>query len=232
MAMADEWFYARDNQQCGPIAWAALQAMAVGGQLAPTDLVWAEGAPSWAPAATIPGLFATQPAAFQAGPGVPLPYAYGIGELHPPGTRVQYAGFWLRFVAAILDGLILLIPRLIISGALTGLAGGMNNHANPNDPTALMGVLAADLIGIVMEWLYFALMESSKHQATLGKMALGLKVTDLQGNRISFGRATGRYFGKIISGLILFIGYMMAGWTEKKQALHDMMASTLVIRKR
>jgi uncharacterized RDD family membrane protein YckC len=74
-------------------------------------------------------------------------------------------------------------------------------------------------------------MESAPQQATLGKMALGLKVTDLQGEPISFARATGRYFGKIVSSLIFFVGFMMTGWTEKKQALHDIMAGTLVVKK-
>jgi uncharacterized RDD family membrane protein YckC len=84
---------------------------------------------------------------------------------------------------------------------------------------------------MVIGWLYFAAMESSSKQATLGKMAVGLYVTDMDGNRISFGRATGRYFGRIISGLILCIGYFMAGFTEKKQTLHDMMAGCLVLSK-
>jgi len=85
---------------------------------------------------------------------------------------------------------------------------------------------------VVMVWLYYAGMESSVYQGTLGKMALGLMVTDLEGRRITFGRASGRYFAKIISGLIpLGIGYAMAGFTEKKQALHDMIASCLVLRK-
>jgi len=79
-------------------------------------------------------------------------------------------------------------------------------------------------------WIYEAAMESSSKQATLGKMALGLKVTDEQGRRISFGRATARYFSKIISGMILLIGYIMAGFTARKQALHDMIAGTLVTR--
>jgi uncharacterized RDD family membrane protein YckC len=79
--------------------------------------------------------------------------------------------------------------------------------------------------------LYYALLESSTWQGTLGKRALGLEVTDLEGRRISFGRATGRFFAKIISALILWIGFIMAGFTEKKQALHDMIAGTLVIRK-
>ena len=81
-----------------------------------------------------------------------------------------------------------------------------------------------------MQWLYFALLESSAKQGTLGKMALGIRVTDLDGNRISFGRATGRYFAKFISAIILYIGFIMAAFTAKKQALHDIIASTLVIK--
>ncbi len=86
------------------------------------------------------------------------------------------------------------------------------------------------LVGLVLEWLYYSLMESSAWQGTLGKKALGLRVTDLQGNRVSFGRATGRFFARIISSFTLLIGYIMAGFTEKKQALHDIIASCLVIR--
>jgi uncharacterized RDD family membrane protein YckC len=72
-------------------------------------------------------------------------------------------------------------------------------------------------------------MESSSRQATVGKIALGLRVTDLNGERITFLRATGRYFGKIISGMILYIGFIMAAFTEKRQALHDLMAECLVV---
>jgi uncharacterized RDD family membrane protein YckC len=86
-------------------------------------------------------------------------------------------------------------------------------------------------IRTVLNWLYFSLLESSGWQATLGKKALGLEVTDLAGRRISFGRATGRFFAKYISAIILMIGFLMAGFTEKKQALHDILAGTLVIRK-
>jgi Tfp pilus assembly major pilin PilA len=82
---------------------------------------------------------------------------------------------------------------------------------------------------IAIYWLYFALQESSAAQATLGKRALGIKVTDEHAERISFARATGRFFGKIISALIANIVFMLAGWTERKQALHDMMASTFVV---
>jgi uncharacterized RDD family membrane protein YckC len=87
--------------------------------------------------------------------------------------------------------------------------------------------LVALYIGVI---LYFPLMESSKWQATLGKRAVGIIVTDLDGNKISVGRAFGRFFGKIVSAIILYIGFIMAGFTERKQGLHDIMASTLVIK--
>ena len=125
---------------------------------------------------------------------------------------------------------------LFIGGIVLSAIGiGENTENTENIVKGIAGILGSvtGLIVVVaiLGWLYFALMESSKTQATLGKMALGLKVTDLEGNRISFGRATGRYFGKIISGMIIYIGYILAGLTEKKQALHDIMASCLVVRK-
>lgn len=98
-----------------------------------------------------------------------------------------------------------------------------------NDIVSL--ILITSLILGVITWLYFSIMESSPAKATLGKLALGIRVTDIRGNRISFMKATGRYFGKIISSFILCIGYLMAGFTEKKQALHDIMAGCIVVRK-
>lgn len=84
---------------------------------------------------------------------------------------------------------------------------------------------------VIARWLYFVLMEISSKKATLGKMALGLEVVDLNYNRISFGKATGRHFGKIISAVILDFGFMMAGFTDRKQGLHDMMSGCLVVKK-
>lgn len=143
---------------------------------------------------------------------------------------VQYAGFWLRLVAAIIDGLVLLIPGAAIGfvfGLLLALA--LANKVRPAE-LSLIANLMGNAIGIGLRWIYEATMESSRYQATVGKMALGLKVTDLEGRRISFGRASGRYFAKMLSALICMIGFIMAGFTEKKQALHDMLAGTLVVR--
>jgi len=147
------------------------------------------------------------------------------------GGAVQYAGFWLRFVAAIVDGILV----QIISGILGGIAGVIIGAAargaggNQNG-IIVFAQIVGFIIGLLTGWLYSALQESSEKQATIGKKMLSLKVTDLDGNRISFLRATGRHFGKIISSVVLLIGYIMAGFTEKKQALHDIMAGTLVVK--
>jgi uncharacterized RDD family membrane protein YckC len=97
----------------------------------------------------------------------------------------------------------------------------------------LMGLIfLAATVSLVFTWLYHALMESSEWQATVGKRLLGLVVTDMAGQRVSFGRATGRHFAKIITNMVpAFIGYIMAGFTERKQALHDMLAGCLVLRR-
>jgi uncharacterized RDD family membrane protein YckC len=185
--------------------------------------------------------------------GVPLPPMRSVGSapvvpsgMYPAGVIISprpYAGFWLRLVAHIIDSIILAIIFAVVAGVcvlavgvgyLKALAMQFNtNSEDPTIPLAIMGwIFALIVVSVLLQWLYFAIMESSEHQGTLGKMALGLIVTDTDDRRISFPRATGRFFAKIISGLIpLGIGYIMAGFTEKKQALHDMIASTLVLRK-
>jgi len=138
----------------------------------------------------------------------------------------EYAGFWRRFAAVIIDGIIFLVFISIISAVLIS---PFSRRTSPNAATG--AALLLNFIILISSWLYYTLLESSSKQATVGKMALGIIVTDLYGNRISFGRANGRYWSKILSTLILYIGFIMAGFTEKKQALHDTIASCLVVRK-
>ena len=152
---------------------------------------------------------------------------------------VTYAGFWKRFAAYLIDSIILSVAGFLAILPILGLIGLGVGSAMSGDSESMVGFIMAAvgayLIAIlalmVASWLYYALMETSVNQGTLGKMALGIKVTDLNGNRISFGKATGRYFGKILSSMIFMVGYIMAGFTEKKQALHDMMAGCLVVNK-
>ena len=162
----------------------------------------------------------------------------------------KYAGFWKRFIAYIIDKIIigiaqgiLLFPLYMIIGLFSFLEGSSREYEifsktsnfvnNENEMIAAsIVVLIAIVVGFIsigIEWLYYALMESSRRQATLGKIALNIKVVDQEGNRISFGRATGRYFGKILSGLIFMIGYIMAAFTAHKQALHDILANCYVV---
>jgi uncharacterized RDD family membrane protein YckC len=132
--------------------------------------------------------------------------------------------------------LVLIVPLFFLMGGVAFFSSFPHEPGDHFDP-AQMGALFS-LIGILVgvsvlgQWLYYAYLESGEKQATWGKQILSLYVTDLAGNRISFGRASGRFFAKIISGLIpLGIGYIMAGFTERKQALHDMIASCLVLRR-
>jgi uncharacterized RDD family membrane protein YckC len=123
-----------------------------------------------------------------------------------------FAGFWRRFAALLLD--------MMILGAAQGVIASL--------PRALRFDGIPELL---VTWFYFALLESSEYQATVGKMALGLIVTDEHGGRISFARATGRHFAKILSIILAGFGFVMAAFSSRKQALHDMLAGCLVLRK-
>jgi uncharacterized RDD family membrane protein YckC len=127
----------------------------------------------------------------------------GTGEGVALDTARGYVGLGARFLACFIDCLILAIPNLIVSTITAGLGS------------------------IVLVWLYFAIMHASEKQATFGTRAMGIVITDMDGGRISFGKATGQYFASIISGMLLLVGYIMIAFTEKKQGLHDIMAGTL-----
>lgn len=139
--------------------------------------------------------------------------ASGAGRTSSPSkTPATYAGFWRRFAAMLLDLLILGAAQ----GVIESLPGFLRTGGAPE---------------LLIWWLYHALLESSEYQATIGKLALGLIVTDEQGRRLSFGRATGRTFAKILSIIPIFLGYLMAAFSPRKQALHDLIAGCLVLRK-
>ncbi|MBF0428263.1 MAG: RDD family protein [Magnetococcales bacterium] len=149
----------------------------------------------------------------------------------PEIPPIRYAGFWFRVLASVVD-MVLSQVVIVVLAIPIGYALGASmaeNHAGEEiqDVAWIMG----NLLGILISWLWFTVAESSHWQASLGKKMLGLMVTDEQGQRIGFGRANARYWSKIISMLILFIGFIMVAFTEKKQGLHDKIADTLVIRR-
>ena len=203
-----------------------------------TGLAAPIGIAAAAPSSSAPGLPGYAPAA-NAVPGTVARYTPTGAMLFVPPA---YAGFWLRFLAYIIDNIVLgvifgVVALLAIAAIgvdyFRAMVRGLQD-GNGEFPVAFVSaILIAVLLTAVVSWIYHAWMESSQYQGTLGKMALGLIVTDLNDQPVTFGRASGRFFAKIITGLIpLGIGYIMAGFTEKKQALHDMIASCLVLRKR
>jgi uncharacterized RDD family membrane protein YckC len=153
-----------------------------------------------------------------------------------PLRQVQprlYAGFWRRVVAFLIDAVVfsaihwtvVLCSGIWLMVPWTLLGGGQGRAM------AELVDLALQPFGIVVVWLYFAVCESSRWQGTIGKLALGLQVTDEYGQRIGFAQATGRHFGKFVSVLSLGAGFLLAAWTARKQALHDDMAGCCVVRR-
>jgi len=245
-----EWHYGKGGQKIGPVSQGDLQQLILTGQLTENDYVWRAGYENWVKASQVIELQQ------MFGGGAPIPGSAGapinvdfdmggglgkFGELSKRGPAISfgasddYAGFWKRFAAMLIDSLVLLIPQFIINilGAVFGtmVASGGDTPEQQQMVAALASIVITLPLGLALYIGYFAGMESSTLQATLGKMALGIIVTDLDGDRVSFLRATGRYLGKIVSSMICCVGFIMAGFTERKQALHDMMASCLVVNK-
>ncbi|HEX3357402.1 MAG TPA: RDD family protein [Tepidisphaeraceae bacterium] len=228
--MSEGWFYSRGDAQEGPVTLEQLQELLRTGAIQPDNLVWIEGLTKWTAAWSIPALATAAAAPVDAGSGAPV---LPIGVLGYQSTMLAeppYAGFWLRFCATIID-LIITFPVTLAVSFIIGLIAAGTYGIRPGTADWILVKRLIQIAAVAISWLYYAAMESSNKQATLGKMVLGLKVTSLDGEPIGFIEATGRYFGKILSGIFFGIGYMMAGWTEKKQTLHDMIASALVVRK-
>jgi uncharacterized RDD family membrane protein YckC len=174
-----------------------------------------------------------------------VPANVGVAGFSAGRGQFLYAGFWLRFVAYLIDGIItsaIIIGLFIPVAVLTGVAARLGElkdlprDGGRLDPGAVAAIVSIAFtfagLALLITWLYHAYFESSNWQATPGKRVLSIYVTDLSGQQISFLHATGRNFAKIITGLIpLGLGYIMAGFTERRQALHDMIASTLVMRR-
>lgn len=141
------------------------------------------------------------------------------------------AGFWWRVLAFLIDGIMLNIAFYLIQIPLVIVLGASETNLSPvEDIIVTVGMIITFVVSTTTPWLYFTLMESSEWQATPGKKWLGLIVTDMDGQRISFGKANVRYWSKLLSAIILCIGYFMVAFTERKQGLHDIIAGTLVLK--
>jgi len=146
------------------------------------------------------------------------------------GGEVVYAGFWKRFAAYLIDYFVLLIPSGLVGGILGFMLGaGMGAAGSGETAVEVVTQLISGLAGLLIAATYYGWFHASRGGATLGKMAIGIKVVRGNGERLTLGRSIGRYFATILSGLTLCIGYLMAAFTERKQGLHDMICDTVVV---
>ena len=159
----------------------------------------------------------------------PQQQAANAGQIGPP------AGFWIRFVAYLVDAFIVGLGMILFGGIVFGLMfvlGG--SKIDENEAAIWIAIIVIGLAYFLGAWLYEALLTSGPHGATLGKQAVGVRIVQANGAPLSFGRATGRHFLKaVVTPMVpLAIGYLLAAFTSGKRALHDFMADTLVIKSR
>ncbi len=186
-----------------------------------------------APVASVPdaGGSAAPPAA------IPGPWSAAPAAPAAAVTTPSYAGFWRRLWSYLIDRFILGVLftpvafLVILPVAASQSSDWMDTDLPGEAIAAVMGaVLTVVFLALLASWLYYALMQSSSRQATLGQMALGLRVTDLEGRRISLGRASGRLFATVLTGMTFGLGYLAVLFTSRKQTLHDLVAGTVVVR--
>jgi uncharacterized RDD family membrane protein YckC len=233
-----EVWIGRQGERHGPYQEEQVREWLGNGQLSRDDLGWYDGLADWQPLSV---LFAD---ALSKAPPPFAPAASTSPTFSKPTVAVSYGGFWKRVLAYFIDAIVLYFPF-----ALLEIPFGMRtaydalNAKVLSAGTDMQAALSAYqhfyaeqwpyfLTTLIAGWLYFAVCESSAWQATVGKLALGMRVTDLNGARISFARALGRYGGKLISGFIFCVGFLLVAFTKRKQGLHDMLASTLVLNGR
>jgi uncharacterized RDD family membrane protein YckC len=248
------WYYAdAGNQRQGPVASADLVGLRQQGALGWQTLVWREGMADWRPMAEFAGeLAADEDLRWQSAavPGAGSAAAPGGADVDSPytpptapvagheqvvtGGEVVEAGFWKRFAALVIDGVVLsaayyalLIGFVVIFGLGAASIFSMDGTGVGGLFAVLLGLVY--LLYPVLSAIYFVAMETSSHQATLGKMAVGIKVVDRGGRKLGRGHALGRWFSHLLCYLTLYIGYLMVAFTRHKQGLHDMVNGTQVV---
>ena len=238
------WYYAREGRQIGPVNDEELQAQVAAGVIRGDTLVWNEGMAGWAPYGSVSGGTAGGQTCSQCGrvfaPDEMLRFGdrwvcaackpvfvQGLKEGNVVASRFAYGGFWIRFGALIIDGIILAVVRFVLL-----LPVVLRIFAAPQEqPTmALFGVqILANLIDFAIRVGYETYFVG-RFGATPGKMACGLKIVLADGGKVGYGRAVARVFAKILSSLTLGIGFIMAAFDEEKRTLHDRICDTRVVK--
>ncbi|MDH3973145.1 MAG: RDD family protein [Deltaproteobacteria bacterium] len=243
------WFYAVGKEKVGPLTKDDIEKLAGEGKITPSTLVWADGMKNWTPYGEInpgvPEVKTAEPVGVgplvcsECGGSFPADETVKYGKLvicasckpaffqkvkegRSTASTMKYGGFWIRFGAKFLDNIITSLAYLAFAFLL-----GFLIQDNPESAAAALSIVFVQFAIPIFYNTYFL----GKYQATPGKMAAGLIVVSPEGESISYGRAFGRYFAEMLSGLILGIGYFMAAFDEEKRSLHDRICSTRVVKK-
>lgn len=221
-----EWYYVENNSQAGPVSEEEFKGLVASGKITAQTLIWHEGMQDW----TAYGGESEKKA-----PAAPVVMAVvaggGINRLEEGGALpdvVMYGGFWIRFAAKFIDGIILGVVNTVLS--LVGGATMIGATASQSGDTATFAtqtILILLQLTVAVGYTVFFL---GKFSATPGKMACKLKVVRSDTSKITYGRACGRYFAEMLSAIILDIGYLMAAFDEEKRTLHDRICDTRVIK--
>lgn len=227
------WYFVDDaHARQGPFGAEALAEAFRRGQVRRESLVWREGMAQWEP---LEAHLSELPLPAPAAPPVPPPVAgvaHAQGPTAPAGIdRVQDAGFLRRLGAYLIDGLLLGSAYYVVLMVGSVIIAVMAASNVDGETVAITGGVLLVLAYALMSYFYYVGMERSKLQATVGKLALGIKVVDADGRRLGWGRASARWAGSLLSYATVYIGFFMAGWTRRKQALHDLLAGTYVVDK-
>ena len=232
------WHYTVGEEQYGPVTLLELRKLVASGDVMETDLVWKEGMLDWTAVIDLEELNPSRS-------GSSGTAASSAGKTSQ-SSSAEYAGFWFRFFAYLIDTLIIVAVSFLLSLVLEVILrlgfsmSLLTMWDRPSESTEadvfnfarLLSQAVVVFVNFMLQWLYFAFMESSGHRATVGKLACGIVVTDESGVPVTFAQATGRFFSKIfITSATLGIGYLMCVWTKQEQCLHDKIASCLVVKK-
>ncbi len=215
-----DWYYLKNGRTLGPVPEQSIRAWLGSGFLSPQDLLWRSGMTEWTPVAEL-AEFGSGTASTGRFPGTAPGSLFSAAMLPPPAGVAGYAGFWLRLGAYLFDSLVLAI---ILTIAWFPKVSKMTDPMDFQKDPALLAIAFA------LSWVYYTAFEGSPLQATPGKRLFHLRVTDMDGHRIGFLRAGFRQLFKVISGVLLYLGFVAAGFTPRRQALHDLIARCLVIR--
>jgi len=216
-----QWYYADgDGARQGPVAAEALLAQYAAGAVQGQTLVWREGLAGWQPLATLAG---------ELGLAAETP---DFAAAAPTPAHVQYAGFWRRMAASIIDGFAVGLLSLPITLPIAIGFGAAMAHGDDGGASAMGPILVqvvVQLVSLLLTVTYLTCFHASRLMATPGKLAVGIKVVRADGQRLGVGRSLGRAFAYYLSVLTLYIGFLIAAFTRRKQGLHDLVCDTLVV---